>query len=318
MNEVDMIDNAIAKMRAPSAMSVICIDITNKCDLDCSNCTRLLANQETLWEMSLENFRAACESLKEFPGTIAVIGGNPCMHSKFPEICSIFSEVIQNKEQRGLWTNNAFKHQDICVKTFGGFNLNPHGVVRGYLSLKSLYKKTGKVGNLYFSPSHHSPLLTAVKDLFKPAEMWEKISECDINKNWSGTLIENKGKLRAYFCEVAASFDLANGTDVGMDVAPNWWKLPIQKFGDQIKSLCPNCGVPARLKGHMDYEETDTYTVSNIHLVNISLAKKRKVKLLEPADYQNHLAHKVTEYTETHFSNKVLTKLKNLIKRALI
>lgn len=66
---------AIAKMRSPYQMGIICIDITNKCDLDCSNCTRLLVNQDKYWEMTPENFRMAVRSLAEYPGVIAVIGG---------------------------------------------------------------------------------------------------------------------------------------------------------------------------------------------------------------------------------------------------
>jgi hypothetical protein len=37
-------DLAIPKMRGPNQMHIICIDVTNKCDLACSNCTRLLEN----------------------------------------------------------------------------------------------------------------------------------------------------------------------------------------------------------------------------------------------------------------------------------
>ena len=48
--------------------------------------------------------------------------------------------------------------------------------------------------------------------------MWELISECDVNKNWSASIVQNKGKLRAYFCEVAASFDLARHEDHGIEI----------------------------------------------------------------------------------------------------
>ena len=57
---------ALEKMCAPAQKGVICVDVTNKCDLACSNCTRLLANQETLWEMSPDNFRTAVRSLIDY------------------------------------------------------------------------------------------------------------------------------------------------------------------------------------------------------------------------------------------------------------
>ena len=70
-------DKYIAQMRSPKDMHIICIDVTNKCDLDCSNCTRLLANQDSLWEMTPENFRMALRSMRGYQGIIAMIGGNP-------------------------------------------------------------------------------------------------------------------------------------------------------------------------------------------------------------------------------------------------
>lgn len=315
----NLLNAAVDKMRPPLNMHIICIDITNKCDLKCSNCTRLLVNQEHLWEMSPENFRLACKSLKNYKGTIAIIGGNPCMHSKFAEICEIFVEEIPNKEQRGLWTNNAFKHIDLCVKTFGGFNLNPHNVKRGVSNLKTLYKKTGKVGNLYKGNSHHSPLLTAGKDLFEETEMWEKISECDINKYWSGSIVVNNGKLRAYFCEVAAAFDIANNQDHGVEVTVDWWKRPMQDFTNQVASICPSCGVPASLKGSMDHEEIDQYTKSNEHLVDISSIKKRKVVLVDRDYVQKRIDHDVTEYTKSHLEmKKFFGKIKLRLQKWMI
>ena len=106
--------------------------------------------------------------------------------------------------------------------------------------------------------------------------MWDRISKCDINQNWSATIIQNHGKLRAYFCEVAASFDLARGTDNGMEVTPGWWRKNVSEFSDQVARFCPGCGVPAKLEGHFDNEETDTYTVSNADIALKSHQKKHR------------------------------------------
>ena len=290
-------DIAIGKMRSPESMHIVCVDVTNKCDLACSNCTRLLANQETKWEMSVENFRLALQSLKNYGGIIAMIGGNPCVHTKFAELCQVFREEIPNQFQRGIWTNNYFKHREVIEQTFGALNLNPHNMERANDKLKDLHdvmvKQKGFHGGYYVGNSHHAPLLTAIKDLYPEKEMWDKISRCDINKDWSASIIENKGQLRAYFCEVAASFDLARGEDHGHPVVLDWWKKPISAFSDQVKHFCTGCGVPARLRGNMDNEEIDTYTKSNADIAQKSLAKGRKIQLL---DVENKLNHKVTEY----------------------
>ena len=250
---------AIANMVSPYEMQVITIDITNKCDLACSNCMKFLENQDALWEMTPDNFRLAVRSLEGFPGNIAMIGGNPAMHRSFEELCNILAEEVPNKNQRYLGTNNIFKHGELAKRVFGVFNLNPHGTRRGIDSLESLRSR----GWYHEGHSSHSPLLTAGKDLFEEEEMWDRISKCEINHYWSASIIQNKGKLRAYFCEVAAAFDLARGTDHGIEPVSGWWRRNISEFEDQVALFCPGCGVPAKLRGHLDYEETDTYTTTN-------------------------------------------------------
>jgi len=133
--ELSVAGRAIAAMRSPTDMHIICVDITNRCDLRCSNCTRLLVNQKNLWDMSADHFRAALRSLEGFPGVIAMIGGNPCLHKEFPDLCQVFVDEIAEKRQRRLWSNNVFDHQDLISETFGFFNLNPHNDRRGLLSL---------------------------------------------------------------------------------------------------------------------------------------------------------------------------------------
>jgi len=287
-------EEAISRMRGPRQMFVICIDVTNKCDLACSNCTRLLANQDGLWEMSPENFRLALQSLKDYYGIIAMIGGNPCMHSKFPELCKIFEEEIPNKLQRGIWTNNPFKHEALCNETFGTYNLNAHGEERAKLALERMSTKArddGAVVWTYMGNSVHAPLLTAIKDIYPEDQMWEKITQCEINRDWSATIIERNGELRSYFCEVAASFDVARNQDNGHKVFPGWWKQRIENFGDQIKHFCPGCGVAAKQKGNKDSDEIDTYTQTN---ADIALKDPlRKVQLLEKPEVEDR---RVTQY----------------------
>ena len=286
---------AMAKMRSPSQMKIICVDVTNKCDLGCSNCTRLLENQASLWEMSPDNFRLAVRSLADFPGIVAVIGGNPAMHRNFKELCRIFIEERPNKALRGLWTNNVFKHDELAAETFGIFNLNPHGVERGIKSLAKL--KT--LGWYHEGHSHHAPLLTAGKDLFEEDEMWDRISRCDVNQEWSASIVQNNGKLRAYFCEVAASFDLARETDRGIEPVPGWWRRPLADFNGQVEHFCPGCGVPAKLKGHLDFQDTDTYTSSNADLALKSLKKGRTIVRISKSEALEQISHaKVTDYSK--------------------
>lgn len=287
-------EQAILRMRPPNSMHIICVDVTNKCDLACSNCTRLLENQDAFWDMSPENFRLALRSLKQFPGIIAMIGGNPCMHPRFEELCQIFVEEIPEPCRRGLWTNNFFRHKALSEQVFGVFNLNTHGDERAIASMQSMKGRSWyHEGN-----SEHSPMLTAIKDLYDEETMWRLIPECYINLNWSAAIVQNKGELRYYFCEVAAAFDLARGEDHGLPLKDFWWMDGIKVYSDQIQYLCPGCGVAAKIQGALDADETDMYTVSN-ELIALKGRKKRGniIKIHSLTDV-TLLDHRVTEYSD--------------------
>lgn len=279
------INDAIMRMVPPKDKNRFSpIDITNKCDLHCSNCTRLLKNQTEFWDMTVENFREALRSLRGYTGTILMIGGNPCMHKHFTELCEIFIEEVPDKNQRGLFTNNVFDYHDIVVETFGFINYNPHGDIRCTESMEKLklLKQPADFYGLYYGNSYHTPLLTAVKDLYDDKEvMWDDISKCDINREWCTSIIQNKGQLRAYFCEVAASFDLARGEAHGLPVTDGWYKSDITNFVDQVKHFCPGCGAPAKLTGNLDIDQIDTYTKSNADLAENSLKKHRKIIMIK-------------------------------------
>ena len=291
-------DKYIPRMRAPHQMHIICVDVTNKCDLDCSNCTRLLANQEELWEMTPENFRQALRSLKDYPGIIAMIGGNPCMHRNFEELCRIFVEEIPNRKQRGLWTNNHFKHRGIIDSTFGVYNLNSHGAPKASKELAILAQDARNRGDTvwnYYEHSDHSPLLTAMKDLYPDEEeMWEKITKCDINREWSASIVQINGVIRAYFCEVAASFDLARGGNNGLYPIEGWWKNSIHTYTSQILHFCPGCGVPAKQYAFKDFMDADIYTESNKDIATKN--PKRTVFWLKPEDKIDH-DRRTTQYS---------------------
>jgi organic radical activating enzyme len=305
-------DKYISLMKSPKDMRIICIDITNKCDLACSNCTRLLVNQDHFWDMTLENFKIAVNSVKNFPGLIILIGGNPCMHPKFSELCKIFSDIIVDKQKRGLWTNNFFKHEEISKQTFGVFNLNAHDNSRAKKSLKNFSNTKWYHGG----SSTHSPILTSIRDLYSDEnEMWNLISNCDVNKNWSASIVQNQGKLRGYFCEVAASFDLARKQDNGIKIeeVENWWNREIQFYEDQIKHFCPGCGLAAKLKATKDSFEIDTYTKSNKDIAVFSQKKNgRQIQEIKSINEYEKINHAVTQY-----SDKTKKNLKHKIKRSL-
>ena len=55
-----------------------------------------------------------------FNGNIGMLGGDPTLHPKFPEICKIYQKKIPNRRKREFWTSG-FKwreYQDVILETF--------------------------------------------------------------------------------------------------------------------------------------------------------------------------------------------------------
>lgn len=239
---------------------IIQIIITTACTLQCSNCTQLLPFRSDYRHMTLDCFREAVRSLKEWPGVVALFGGNPCNHPKFPEICEILAEEIPEQNRRGLWSNDLLAHGEIAKKTFfpnGRFNLNAHGVQRAADMIRR-YLPGQLIHNSDKRQSTHAAMLVDWRDLNLTESDWVNAREqCDINLKWSGAIVEREGKPFAYFCEVAAAIDGIRGTNHGIAVFPGWWKLDMGAMGfqDQVKGCCDGCGVPLKQPGHLDNEE---------------------------------------------------------------
>src|SRR3990172_6842829 len=101
-------------------MKVIQIEVTNSCNLICSNCTRFVGHHKRPYFMSLDMISKAIDSLEGFPGQIGIMGGEPTLHPKFPEICKLMREMVPDRRKRELWTNS-FKwneYKDIIYETF--------------------------------------------------------------------------------------------------------------------------------------------------------------------------------------------------------
>lgn len=304
-------------MIAPGAKRIICIDCTNRCDLlRCSNCTRGLIYQQERVDMTPINFRRAVESLRDWveqppdpklrlPGAphnvIAMIGGNPCVSPNFEEWCAIFREVIPNRRARGLWTNNINGHGPLIRETFGYFNLNVHGVESAAMEMKRELPRVNVYGwEPHKRQSIHGGIFTAIRDFVGSAEipdeaaMWAAIEKCDINVKWSGSIVQIKGEIYAYFCEMAATFESIYGHKTGLPVEPGWWRWGMDRFDAQSKEWCPKCGVPLRIRGHQDNEHADDFSKTHAPLLQIGIQRKQKTVMHD--DLPTARAKELTDY----------------------
>jgi hypothetical protein len=250
-------------------MDILVIDLTNRCFLRCSNCTRDIVHQTLTREMTPDTFRAALASVREWwrPGrVIGLIGGEPTLNKHFEEICRIFREafnpgatthgrqpirdfnsyaierLFDRTNGKGLWTSFGPRFMDyyeIISDTFSHWNPNDHSTGQGVhqTSLVDAREMCAAIGIDW--------------------SQWPALRDaCWLQNRWSAA-ITPAGK--AYFCERAAQLDaLYNEGELGWDVEaePEWWKRTPAQFGDQL-SICEMCSMALAGPGQVDKLERD-------------------------------------------------------------
>lgn len=256
----------IDKVERPGGNQYMQIEITTACNLMCSNCTRLLPFRKDVKHMTVDCFETAVRSLEGWPGKVCIFGGNPPAHPKFAELMNILVKYVPDQRRRGLWANNLLKHGQLIRDVFyphGTFNLNAHADERAAAEIDRWLP--GKlIESSRSRPAMHGPIAMDRRDYALTDAEWVALREaCDINRNWSGIIVERSGKPYGYFCEVASSIDGVRSENHGMPALPGWWRsrMDAPEFENQVRQCCDRgCGVPLKLIGHNDRE--DTYDIS--------------------------------------------------------
>lgn len=202
------------------------LDITNFCNLSCIYCSRYnkhLRNDQRYF-MELGYFEKVIQSLEEWKGIIGIIGGEPLLHPKFPEICEIMRKYFP-KTKYQLFTShkeNFKKYKPILDETFEYFAYNEHNDAQ-----KELCK--------------FQPLTIAIGEVIKNEKLKAQlIDDCWVQKKWCPA-VNNKG---GFFCEVAAALDVILDGPGGYDINDkNWWKKAPEAFKDQADRYCNLCGM---------------------------------------------------------------------------
>ncbi|MDP2946805.1 MAG: radical SAM protein [Nanoarchaeota archaeon] len=245
-------------------MSVIHIEITNACNLQCSNCTRFVGHHKKPFFMDLNMVEKAIDSLKGYTGQIGLMGGEPTIHPQFPEICKIFQKMIPERRKRELWTNG-FKwkeYEKIIKETFDPdlITYNDH--------------KNMDVGR-------HQPLFMAAKDILKDKGlMWQLIGNCWVQWRWAASITPKGG----FFCEVAAAQDYLFNGPGGYPLKNGWWNKNPNEFSDQVKRYCPNCSaaIPMeRQNAHDDFDKMSKSIVKKLTIAGSPKFLRGKYKLVD-------------------------------------
>lgn len=279
-------------MRSPAEMDIVQIDISTKCHLSCSNCTRLIPHQPRRDDMAIDTFKQAVKSMEGWDApnkVIGIIAGEPTLHSNFEEISRTFADIwggpktdngllpikdfnhfaterlFDRSTGRGLWTSlgaGFYKHYETIMEVYGHWNTNTHE-----------------------SGGHHQALLITRQDYINATGItdaeWEKNrDDCWVQKLWSAS-INDKG---AYFCEVAAAIDrLYFGGKHAWPVEQGWWQRTPADFGAQI-DLCNYCALAQPGPSQLDVLERDIISVEHREMlkkIGSPAVKKQRFELYD-------------------------------------
>ena len=266
---------------------IIQIHITRACDKSCFGCTQgsNLGGKVTM--ITPELFEQAVVTLKDYFGVVGIFGGNPALHPKFGELCSILRSHIP-KERCGLWCNHPKGNGAEMRKTFnpGVSNIDVHLDQEAYDEFKRDWPESNPFG--LHNDSRHSPVYVAMQDVVEDeSERWSLIANCDINRKWSSMVAMFRGELRAWFCEIAGAQSVLHQwdpeyPDTGVPVTAGWWRRPMQDYSQQVRFHCHGCGVPLRGYGSLAMGEDGVEQVSQTH-ADIYKPKKpdREVQLVQ-------------------------------------
>jgi len=195
------------------------IEITNSCPKRCAHCTRGVRHVRRPYFMSLAEIETALRSLNGWPKVVGCMGGEPTLHPDFEQVCALFSDYFP-RHQNGLWTSGGRlfdKHRQLIQRTFRVVLYNDHS-------------ETGK----------HHPWMIACDECIPDNNLRnELIDNCWIQQFWSPSINPNG----AFFCEIAAVFDLLFDLGGGYPVAPGWWKKEVDEFQDQKNRYCALCSM---------------------------------------------------------------------------
>lgn len=197
------------------------IDITNKCHKACVYCTRFIRHlrKDQIFEMSLDQFEAIIDCSKDMPVSMfGIIGGDPLMHSRFPEIMEICRDKL-GWGRAALFTSldvAKSKHHKDIVRTFHYIPANLHTPEQ-------------------LQSCRHHPFTLAVCDMVENPDLRrDLIDKCWIGDNWCFSA----SPLGFFHCEVMYGLAMLQGIK-GWDIEPGWWTRG--SMADQLY-LCELCG----------------------------------------------------------------------------
>jgi len=267
-------------MISPRDHWAILVDVTTACPRNCANCHRLVPHYDKPCVMSVEQFRQAVRSLRDYvlrPGNpehwskgikkIGIFGGDPLMHPELDKLLRVFEEENIPQQHRALWTGmvrEEHKFADDIQRV-----MLPHG----YISV-----------NQHNLVCMHQPMLVAVQELVDAERQAKLIEQCPVQRYWSSS-VTPKGY---FFCEMAGAMDSLFHGPGGKPIEPGMWDHEIGHYQDQIDRWCHRCGMCAPLPGRLDKDEVDDISPGNLAVlraINSPRVADGRYRVFDTASY---------------------------------
>lgn len=275
-------------MKSPADQTIIQIDCNSACPKRCSNCTRLVSHTPLAkqWEMPLDRFEDAVESMEGWGGegkVLGIIGGEVTEHSDFERLARTFADLwggpltsngrkpiadykqfvqerlFDRSSQRGLWSSlgKAFaRHIETIYEVFSHFNINTHEGSAALHQASLIHRKD------YVAATGISQ------------EQWEHNRDnCKLQEMWSASIFPSG----PYFCEVAGALDtlLFDGKHA-WPLEKGWWQRTPADFKDQL-FLCDYCSLAQPGPASLDQANRDIISKEN-ELVLVQLGSPAVTK----------------------------------------
>lgn len=220
------------------------IEVTNVCPVRCAYCSRLTRHvrPDQRFSMPVEQIEKAVDSLAEQPGLIGFTGGEPTVHPQFAAICEMLRKKNPPKRY-GLWTSGGRfyeQHKALIKKTFGYVHMNRHECF-----------------------ALHQPLTVAIQEVVEdPAYRQKLIDNCWVRQKWGPTI----GFKGAFFCEIAAAWDLILDGPGGFPIEPGWWQRSPEEIRAQLEPWCRYCGMALPLEREFHASVKEKMSPGNLAL----------------------------------------------------
>jgi hypothetical protein len=240
--------------------------------------------------MDLQTVERAIVSLRDFPGYVGIMGGEPTLHPQFVEICGLMRKHI-SPEKRHLMT--------------AGFKWEKYEKI-----IKRTFAENVVFNNHNDESQKHHPMLLSIGDMVEDTDyVRESIAHCWVDQRW-GASINPKG---CFFCEIAAAMDLLFEGPGGMPIENGWWCKDPEVFREQQRRYCLQCGacvpyIPGKLVERLDSVSQSNYQRlaaagspkllgGRVKVVDTTVTATDLAAMAENWQPWNHLGEKLREGT---------------------